>query len=76
MPGESPIALSAYRPYRDASPHAPLANEGGHVVMPESGASGQGHGLSERTGPFYAHAVHASTFRQRSLPLGASNSGA
>jgi len=44
--------------------------------MPESGASGQGHGLSERTGPFYAHAVHASTFRQRSLPLGASNSAA
>ena len=37
--------------------HAALAKEGGHVVVPEAGASGRGHGLLKPTiETFYAQA--------------------
>ena len=37
----------------------PLANEGGHVVMPESGANCQGHSLFRLIwGSFYAQGAH------------------
>ena len=37
------MGLSAYWSYCDELPAA-LAEQGGHVVVPEAGAGGQGHG--------------------------------
>ena len=48
--------------------HAALANEGGHVIVPEAGASGQGHeSVCAKIGTFYAQAVTASSNRRGPL---------
>ena len=50
-------------------PMPALAEEGGHVVVPEAGAYGEGHGLLEtRDEPFYAQAVNGSTVWCRIAP--------
>ncbi len=49
--------------------HAPLAEEGGDIVVAEAGAGGQGHDLlGTRTAPFYAHAVNGSTNPAQKCP--------
>ena len=50
-------------------PRAPLAEEGGHGVVPETGAGSEGHELlSLLTELVYAQAVNGSTLRHRSAP--------
>ena len=45
--------------------HAPFADEGGHIVVPEAGASGQGHKLcARRIGSFYAQAIRSTLARK------------
>ena len=40
--------------------HSPLADEGGHIVVAESGADLKGHGLFRLVcGSFYAQDVHS-----------------
>ena len=51
--------------------HPALAEEGGHIVVAEAGAGGQGHELCTRLiGTFYAEAVTGTTVRLRWAPLG------
>ena len=52
-----------HRAKRDVIAHAPVAEEGPDVVLPEAGAGTQGRDLKGPDGSFYARRVNGSTFR-------------